>query len=131
MTAGSSGTSPSSPSTYSEQSTTPNRGRDELANSLRGLRLRDLPGSLASNFNRSGFGRFLNSPAGRVFRLAGGTCFLVLGIWLGTTPAGLAALIWGGLAISAGGLGVCYISASLGGPFRGAACRAAEASPRG
>jgi hypothetical protein len=87
--------------------------------------------SLASRFNRSAFGRFLNSPAGRVFRLASGTFFVVLGIWLGFTPAGLASAVWGVLAMSAGGFDVCYISVALGGPFRGDACRAAAAASRG
>jgi hypothetical protein len=87
--------------------------------------------SLASRFNKSAFGRFLNSPAGRLFRLANGAFFVVLGIWLGLTPAGLASAAWGALAISAGGFDVCYISAALGGPFRGDACRAAAAPSRG
>jgi hypothetical protein len=87
--------------------------------------------SLASRFNRSGFGRFLKSPAGRIFRLVAGFGFLALGLWLWPSPAGIAALAWGVLPLKAGGLDVCYISASLGGPFRGAACRADGVSPRG
>lgn len=87
--------------------------------------------SLASSFNRSGFGRFLNSPAGLVFRLVAGFGFLALGLSLWPSPVGIAALAWGVLPLTAGGLDVCYISASLGGPFRGAACRTDGPSPRG
>ena len=82
---------------------------------------------LASRFNRSAFGRFLNSPAGRVFRLVGGTCFVLAGVLLiqgGAVALGVASVAWGALAISAGGLDVCYFSLVLGGPFSGAACRA-------
>ena len=82
---------------------------------------------LASRFNRSSFGRFLNSPAGRVFRLVGGTFFVVLGVGLlqaGALVPGAASVAWGALAISAGGLDVCYFSLALGGPFSGVACRA-------
>jgi hypothetical protein len=82
---------------------------------------------LASRFNRSAFGRFLNSPAGRVFRLVGGSAFVLLGALLvsdGVVVPGIASLVWGTLAISAGGLDVCYFSLVLGGPFRGEACRA-------
>ncbi|MFN8628892.1 MAG: hypothetical protein U0838_00805 [Chloroflexota bacterium] len=83
--------------------------------------------SLASRFNRSAFGRFLNSPAGRVFRLVGGSAFVALGVLLalnGALVPAVASLLWGALAISAGGLDVCYFSLVLGGPFTGQACRA-------
>ena len=82
---------------------------------------------LASRFNGSSFGRFLNSPAGRVFRVVGGALFVALGVLLvqaGALALGVASLAWGALAISAGGLDVCYFSLVLGGPFSGAACRA-------
>ena len=35
--------------------------------------------TLGEAFNRSGFSQFINSPAGRIFRLAAGTGFLVVG----------------------------------------------------
>ena len=82
---------------------------------------------VASRFNRSAFGRFLNSSAGRVFRLLGGAIFVALGVLLiqaGAIVLGVASLVWGSLAISAGGFDVCYLSLVLGGPFTGAACRA-------
>jgi len=78
----------------------------------------------AAAFNRSTFGRWINSRAGRAFRLAAGGGFLLLGILYWDTPAGKAALIWSVFPLSAGGFDVCWISAALGGPFRGAACRA-------
>ena len=37
---------------------------------------------LASRFNRSAFGQFLNSSAGRVFRLLNGVVFVALGVLL-------------------------------------------------
>lgn len=89
--------------------------------------------SLASRFNRSAFGRFLNSPAGRVFRLVGGSLFVLVGLFLaaiGAVVPGVASLVWGALAISAGGLDVCYFSLVLGGPFSGQACRADAAGDR-
>ena len=82
---------------------------------------------MASRFNRSAVGRFLNTSAGRVFRLFGGAIFVVLGVLLmqgGAMVLGVASLAWGALAISAGGFDVCYFSLVLGGPFAGAACRA-------
>jgi hypothetical protein len=85
---------------------------------------------VARRFNRSAFGRFLNSRAGRVFRVVGGSCFIALGVWLGFfSLPGLAAIAWGLLALSAGGLDVCWFSLALGGPFRGAACRADAGAP--
>jgi hypothetical protein len=83
--------------------------------------------TLASRFNRSALGRFLNSPAGRVFRLVGGAAFVALGVLLirdGPIVLGVASLVWGAFAVSAGGFDVCYFSLILGGPFTGAACRA-------
>ncbi len=85
---------------------------------------------VASRFNRSAFGRFLNSPAGRVFRLVGGAGFVALGVLLvqaGAIVLGVLSVAWGALAMSAGGFDVCYFSLALGGPFTGAACRAEAA----
>ena len=91
--------------------------------------------AIASRFNRSAVGRFLNSRAGRVFRLAGGAAFVALGVLLtqaGAIVLGVASLAWGSLAISAGAFDVCYVSLVLGGPFAGPACRteAARATKR-
>jgi hypothetical protein len=80
---------------------------------------------VATRFNRSAFGRWLNGPSGRVFRVAAGSAFLLAGLRARRTPAGKASLLWSVFPLSAGALDVCFISLSLGGPFRGDACRAA------
>lgn len=84
----------------------------------------------ATQFNRSRFGTFLNTPAGRAFRVAAGTGFLVAGLRRRHTGAGKAMLLWSALPLTAGGLDVCYVSAALGGPLSGAGCRAAAAAAR-
>lgn len=76
------------------------------------------------SFNRSAFSQFINSSAGRVFRVAAGTAFLGVGVaYRGTTP-GIVSLLWSALPLSAGALDLCYISAALGGPISGAKIRA-------
>ncbi len=80
-------------------------------------------GSLEEVFNRSGFSRFLNSPAGRVFRLVAGIGFLAVGLVYRHHTLGVLSLAWGFLPSTAGGFDVCYISAALGGPFTGAKIR--------
>lgn len=87
--------------------------------------------SLAKSYNRSTFGRWLVSPPGRVFRLVAGSGFALAGVVYWGTPAGAAALVWSVFPLSAGGLDLCWISAALGGPLRGAACRLEGASPTG
>jgi len=80
--------------------------------------------SWQEDFNRSSLSRFLNSPAGRAFRIVAGIAFLVVGYrWRGHW-LGLVAIIWGFFPLSAGGFDVCYISAALGGPLSGATIRA-------
>ena len=78
----------------------------------------------ADSFNRSSFGRWINSPAGRVFRGTAGTGFVVAGLAARRTAGGKASLAWGVLPFTAGLFDVCYISAALGGPLRGSDCRA-------
>ncbi len=75
------------------------------------------------SFNRSRFSRFLNSRAGRVFRLVAGIGFIVAGLAYRHSTLGVLSLAWGFLPSSAGGLDVCYISAALGGPLSGAKIR--------
>jgi len=75
--------------------------------------------TLEESFNRSGFSRFLNSPAGRVFRLVAGVGFLVLGFVYRHHTLGILSMAWGFLPSTAGGFDVCYISAALGGPVSG------------
>jgi hypothetical protein len=74
-------------------------------------------------FNQSPFSHFLNSPAGRVFRVVAGAAFLVVGYVFRTHPLGVLSMLWSILPLTAGGLDVCYISAVLGGPFSGARIR--------
>ena len=77
----------------------------------------------SESFNRSAFGRWINSPSGRVFRVTAGTGFLVAGLTGRRTPGGKASLAWGVLPFTAGLFDVCYISAALGGPLKGTGCR--------
>jgi hypothetical protein len=74
-------------------------------------------------FNRSGFSRFLNSPAGRIFRLVAGAGFLVVGYIYRGHALGVLSMVWGALAMSAGALDICFFSAVLGGPLSGAKIR--------
>ena len=73
----------------------------------------------AEAFNRSALSRFLNGPAGRVFRFVGGIIFVVIGCVDRETLLGILSIAWGLLAMSAGGFDVCYFSVVLGGPFSG------------
>lgn len=75
-------------------------------------------------FNRSALSRFLNKPAGRVFRVAMGVFFLAVGYVYRGHALGVASLVWGLLPLSAGAFDICYVSAMLGGPFSGAKIRA-------
>lgn len=77
----------------------------------------------ADSFNRSGFGRWINGPGGRTFRLAAGTLFLVIGWAFHEHPLGVAVLAWSFFPLSAGIFNVCWISLVLGGPFRSTSIR--------
>lgn len=79
--------------------------------------------SVAEAFNQSELSRFLNRPAGRIFRLVAGVGFLAVGFVFREYTLGVLAMIWGVFPLSAGGLDICYISALLGGPLSGAKIR--------
>ena len=79
--------------------------------------------SMHEAFNRSGFSQFINSPAGRIFRLAAGVGFLVVGYVYREHSPGLVSMAWSVVPLSAGAFDVCYISAVLGGPLSGAKIR--------
>jgi hypothetical protein len=79
--------------------------------------------SLEEVFNQSGFSRFLNSPAGRVFRVVVGLGFLALGLLYRHNALGILSMVWGVLPLSAGAFDICYISVALGGPLSGAKIR--------
>ena len=75
------------------------------------------------SFNQSGFSKFLNSPAGRIFRLVAGTGFLVVGYVFRDHALGVLSMLWSVLPLSAGAFDICYISAVLGGPLFGTKIR--------
>ena len=79
--------------------------------------------SIAEDFNRSGFARFINSSAGRVFRLVVGMGFFVVGYLYRDNTLGMIAMVFSILPLSAGVFDLCYISAILGGPLSGAKIR--------
>jgi len=79
--------------------------------------------SMHESFNRSGFSNFLNSLAGRIFRLVAGTGFLVVGYLYRDHLLGVLSIAWSVLPLSAGAFDICYISAALGGPLSGAKIR--------
>ena len=74
-------------------------------------------------FNQSGFSKFINSPAGRIFRLVTGTGFLVVGYVYRDHTLGVLSMAWSVLPLSAGAFDMCFISAVLGGPLSGAKIR--------
>lgn len=78
------------------------------------------------SFNKSDFGKFINSPKGRVFRLASGLGFLALGCATRHSAAGKLSMIWALLPLSAAILDLCYVSAMLGGPISGEEIRGAQ-----
>jgi hypothetical protein len=75
--------------------------------------------NLGEAFNASGFSRFINSGAGRIFRLTAGIGFLLVGYMYRHHAAGMLSMAWSFLPLSAGMFDVCYISALLGGPLQG------------
>jgi len=82
--------------------------------------------SAHDSFNRSGFSRFINSRAGRVFRLVAGSAFLIVGFLFRHHTLGIVSMVWSVFPLSAGGFDWCYISAALGGPLSGTKIRARE-----
>ena len=82
-------------------------------------------GSLAESFNQTGFSHFINSPAGRVFRIIAGLVFLSLGLVFRDHLLGIVSLVWSVFPLSAGVFDICYISAALGGPISGKQIRSA------
>ena len=79
--------------------------------------------ALHEDFNRSAFSHFLNSSRGRVFRVAAGGAFLIVGYFFRGHPLGVLSMFWSILPLTAGGFDVCYISAVLGGPLSGKTIR--------
>ncbi|MBI4297125.1 MAG: hypothetical protein HY676_01180 [Chloroflexi bacterium] len=75
------------------------------------------------SFNQSGFSKFLNSPAGRIFRLVAGIGFFAVGYVYRDHVLGVLSMVWSAFPLSAGVFDNCYISAVLGGPLSGAKIR--------
>jgi hypothetical protein len=84
--------------------------------------------TIADRFNCTAFSRFINSGAGRVFRLVAGAGFLALGIVFREHPLGLFAIAWSVLPLSSAACDLCYVSALLGGPLTGERIRAQQQS---
>ena len=82
--------------------------------------------STAEAFNHSGFARFINSPAGRVFRLVVGMGFLTVGYLFRDQTLGVISMVFSALPLSAGAFDLCYVSAILGGPLTGAKIRKSQ-----
>ncbi len=80
--------------------------------------------TFSDRFNCSAFGRFINSPGGRIFRLVAGAGFLIAAF--SDLPVGLRIALgaWSVLPLTAGVFDVCWISAALGGPLTGRKIRA-------
>lgn len=81
--------------------------------------------SAANRFNRSSFGRLINSRPGRVVRLIAGSSFLVAGLLKLPSPLGLSLLDWSLLPLTAGAFDVCWVGAALGGPLTSSRTRRA------
>ncbi len=79
--------------------------------------------SMHESFNHSGFSKFLNSMAGRIFRFVAGAGFLVVGYLFRDHLLGVLSMVWSIFPLSAGAFDICYISAVLGGPLTGAKIR--------
>ncbi len=73
----------------------------------------------AEVFNQSGLSKFLNSPAGRIFRFVAGAGFLAVGYIYRGHALGVLSMVWGALAMIAGAFDICFISVVLGGPLSG------------
>ncbi len=76
-------------------------------------------GNLERSFNQSKLSRFLNRPEGRVFRIAAGVGFIIIGYIFRFHVLGVISMIWGLFPLSAGLLDICYVSLVLGGPASG------------
>jgi hypothetical protein len=82
--------------------------------------------SLHKAFNQSGFSKFINSPAGRIFRFVVGIGFLVVGYLYRDHTLGVLSMVWSVVPLSAGAFDLCFISAVLGGPLSGAKIRSKQ-----
>jgi len=79
--------------------------------------------SMAESFGRSGFARFINSPAGRIGRIVVGIALICYGYLQHGAGSGNVFMIVGVVPLAAGLFDWCLISALLGGPLSGAKVR--------
>ena len=79
--------------------------------------------SIAESFGRSGFARFVNSPACRIARVIAGIILIVWGYTQLDTGTGIVLIVIGLVPLVAGVFDLCLISALLGGPISGARVR--------
>jgi hypothetical protein len=73
----------------------------------------------ADSFCRSGYARFINSPAGRIVRMVVGLVLITWGLTEFNTALGIVLFIIGLIPFIAGAFDLCLISALLGGPISG------------
>lgn len=75
--------------------------------------------SIAESFGRSGFAKFVNTPAGRLVRVVVGIVLIALGYMSRGSAGGIILIVVGLVPLTAGTFNLCLISALLGGPIRG------------
>jgi len=76
--------------------------------------------SMAESFARTGFARFINSPAGRIFRIVVGLALIGYGYTRRAETMGMVLMVVGLVPLAAGSFNLCLVSALLGGPLSGA-----------
>ena len=77
----------------------------------------------ATRFNQTAFSAWLNGDSGRTFRVVAGAMFLIVGGTFRDEWWGVASALWGLVPLTAGAFDICYLSAVLGGPLKGADIR--------
>ncbi len=75
--------------------------------------------SIAESFGRTGFARFINSPAGRVARVVVGLGLVVWGFLAPGPGTGYILVAIGLVPLLAGAMDLCLVSALLGGSIKG------------
>ena len=87
--------------------------------------------TIAESFGRSGFARFINSPAGRIARIVVGIAFIIWGYLALDSGSGVILILIGFVPLLAGVLDLCLVSALLGGSIRGSSVRSlSQNSPK-
>jgi hypothetical protein len=75
--------------------------------------------SLAESFGRSGFAKYVNTPAGRIVRIIAGLALIGWGYVQLPGAMGIVLIIVGLVPLTAGVFNLCLISALLGGTISG------------